>query len=120
MIDDGSGPPLLARVTIFALGSAMKSGIVSVKSSIKSGRGRTLGIEHLGSDKCRRSVAALVQQVGKIRHARGQRTPQVAQMIELRISASEDGGVRRRSERHLGIRPREDDAVASYSVQIRS
>src|SRR5258708_26494330 len=108
---------LEAMVVVFARSSPMESGVVDVKAAFES-RSQFLGVEYQRPHKCRRPVAILVKDVGQIRQSLVESISHVVHMTELRVGSSENGGVRRGSQRHLGIGAREDRGLAGHGGRI--
>src|SRR6266404_9589394 len=79
-------------VAAFARVAAVESGIVSVKSALKTGRRPRFRIEDQRADKCRRVISVASKDVRSVGQILRQRHAKIVYLMELRIRACEDGG----------------------------
>ena len=82
----------------------MKSCVIGVEPAVKAGSGAIERIEYQRADKSRGLVTVLAQNIGQIRQTFRQRNAEIIDMVELRISAGEDGGVRGGGQRKRASR----------------
>jgi len=86
--------PLEGVIAILSRTPAAKTGIVRTKSAVKSVTSAARIQDH-GTHKCRRRVAMLTHDHGKVKKVLGQRYFRPGYFVELRIRPGQYGGVRR-------------------------
>ena len=99
-------------VSVFAGCPPTETGVVGIESSIKAGSCRGGGIEDHRADKSRGVVSPFTQNIGRVRQVLGQRYAKIINFMELGIRAGQDGGMRCRRQRNLGIGSSKDRRLA--------
>ena len=110
--------PLHALVAIFVTLAAVKPSIVGIKAAVEAGRCGTFWIEHLRTDKRRRAITMLVEDIRKIRNVFCQRSSQIVEVIELRIGARQNRGVRGRRQGHVCVSAGKNHSQSSHGVEV--
>src|SRR5882672_872158 len=115
-----SCPPLQSVVAALVDASlGAKASIEEIKPTIKSGSHIRLRIEDQRSDKRRRVIPRLLQNLRHRRQQRRQRMAKIGNCMELWISPGENRGVRNRRQRRLGESLLKHHALPRQSVKIR-
>src|ERR1700730_11985267 len=118
MVHDHHRPTLYTVVAVLAASATVKPRIVCDKASLEARHRRTLRVEDLRADKRCRAISTLVQDVRKIWNIFGQRSSQIIQVIELRISAREYRGMGRCRQGYLRIGTGENHALAGQAIEV--
>src|ERR1700746_3206407 len=103
MIDHISRPPLNRLVAIHSAPAQMKSGVIHVKSAIKTWSRAVQRIENQRPDKSSRMIPMLMQDVRQIGKPGRERNAKIVDVIELRVRSREYGRVRCRCQRHMRV-----------------
>src|SRR6266404_4644198 len=111
MIHHGRSAPLFAIVTGLARAAAVEPGVIGIKAAIKTRSRNARRVQHLGSHKGGGRVVVLAEDVWKIGQILRNRSSEIAQMIELGISAGQNRGVRWRCEWNMSIGIFENQAL---------
>src|SRR5215467_136565 len=95
----------------------MKSGVVDIEAALESGGKAVFRVEDNAADKRACVVALGVKNIGQKGNTRGQAIAKVAYAVVLGESSGEDGGVRNRRDRRLGVRMLEHRALTRQCIQ---
>src|ERR1700747_2928841 len=96
-------PPLNRLVAIHSAPAQMKSGVIHVKSAIKTWSRAVQRIENQRPDKSSRMIPMLMQDVRQIGKPGRERNAKIVDVIELRVRSREYGRVRCRCQEHTHV-----------------
>src|ERR1700674_1473886 len=118
MLHNHHRPAFHTVISVFAASATVEPCIVGVKTSLEARHRRTLRVQDLRADKRCRAISTLVQDVRKIWNIFGQRSSQIIQVIELRISAREYRGMGRCRQWDVGVSIGENYALARQRIEV--